>query len=421
MIYKYEHPEYFKDLPPVNYKDYDCNIVVFGAGALGAMAARLLEKKGVKIICFADSNPKKQGTEYLGYPVISPEEMKERYFDAAILITPYNVRSAHETIQDMGFRTILPSLFLFLEFETDDIKDVLPLLSLTENNLDAPMVSYMRRQAEFFCLGFGALKHLDIIVTERCTLRCKECSFFMPYYKEPRDFDWQELKKSLNRLLELASFYRIDILGGELFLYKQLPELLELLILSPRVQKISLLSNATIIPNKRTQELLRNRKIVVRLSDYGKNSYRINDLADLFNREKINFYVRRPDSWQSLTEICPPNIRSEKQIQDIYVNCCSFNGAAVLSNGILYRCPFASNAEKLGIISPNINDSVDLLAEPYCFEETAKKIEQFYERENFIDACRYCNGRDYRTKQVPVAEQMVGEPPELPNYRKENN
>ena len=418
MIYKYEHPEYFKDLPPVNYKDYDGNIVLFGAGMHGAMAARLLEKQGVKIICFADNNPKKWGTKYLGYPIISPEEMRECYFNAAIIITPTAIRPIYEQVKEMGFQTILPGLFLFLEFDTADVQDVLPEFYF-EKKIDTPMIAYMRLQAEFYCLGAGALKVLNVIVTERCTLRCKECLFFMPYYKNPRDYDWDGLKKSLSRLLEHESFHFVLVEGGEIFLYKKLPELLEMLISSPQIERIIPVTNGTIIPNKQTLELLKNPKIDFRISNYGEHSHRLGELVDLLKLEGVPFFVKRP-FWQRLAEICPPYFRSDEEVQDTFFNCCKFSGGPFLVDGKLYKCAFAANACNLGVIPKSYRDIVDLLSEPYDGEKMKEQINQLYKRENFIEACRYCRGRGWQTEQVPVAEQMVGVAPELPNYRKGN-
>lgn len=50
------------------------SVVIFGAGAQGRIAARYLKKLGLKIRCFADNDPGKQGTLTDGKPVVPPND-----------------------------------------------------------------------------------------------------------------------------------------------------------------------------------------------------------------------------------------------------------------------------------------------------------------------------------------------------------
>ena len=79
MHYKYAHPELFEQVSKTDFKEYDGNIVIYGAGFQGLLAAFLLKKMGVKVNCFADQDEKKREKPYFGLPVRSPEEMGEKY------------------------------------------------------------------------------------------------------------------------------------------------------------------------------------------------------------------------------------------------------------------------------------------------------------------------------------------------------
>lgn len=58
--------------------------VVFGAGQMGTMAARLLGTD-YDVLCFADNSPKKQGGTAAGLPVVSPEEAFAKAPDAVCI------------------------------------------------------------------------------------------------------------------------------------------------------------------------------------------------------------------------------------------------------------------------------------------------------------------------------------------------
>ncbi|MDZ4262723.1 MAG: hypothetical protein U1B30_10370, partial [Pseudomonadota bacterium] len=51
--------------------------IVFGAGGSGKHAIRVLQERGVKIVCVCDNDQKKQGCTVRGIPVIAPEQLHE--------------------------------------------------------------------------------------------------------------------------------------------------------------------------------------------------------------------------------------------------------------------------------------------------------------------------------------------------------
>ena len=45
------------------------------------------------------------------------------------------------------------------------------------------------------------LKSIDVQITEKCSLKCKDCSNLMQYYKKPIDADFEILTKSIDKIL----------------------------------------------------------------------------------------------------------------------------------------------------------------------------------------------------------------------------
>ena len=415
MVYRYEYPEYFKDVPFIDCSELNGNLVLFGAGLNGAVAARLLEKRGIRFLCFVDSDSRKWGTKYHGYSVISPSEMKRKYgADVAVMVTPYKIKAVYEQVQKMGYQNIITPHFLFLNFNIDsEMLGILPEYS-SKSQLIHAINRYLSKLSEFYANEPLPVRGraLNLMITERCTLRCRQCMNRIPYYTNPINYDWLKMKKALERLSEITTFQSVDVLGGETFLHPQLPDILEFLIETPQFESITVITNGTKMPDERALEAFRHPKIEVRISDYGKNSFRINELETLFSREGINYFIITP-RWFRCTGIHFHD-RTNEDVQDVYANCAkSDSDFTHLANGRLYKCQFADSAERLGLIPVVLADSIDILEEPFIADGLLRKVDQLYKRENFFNACRYCSGRGYYSEVIPAAEQIKGPIPKV--------
>ena len=67
--------------------DLDFPAVLYGAGGYAVYEKQQAEQSGIKPLCFVDADTEKQGRSYLGLPVISLEQAKERYGDFLVHIT----------------------------------------------------------------------------------------------------------------------------------------------------------------------------------------------------------------------------------------------------------------------------------------------------------------------------------------------
>ena len=66
------------------------------------------------------------------------------------------------------------------------------------------------------------LVYLDVVITECCTLKCRNCSNLMQYYKTPANLDADEVISSLSRILKAVRVERLKILGGEPFVCQKI-------------------------------------------------------------------------------------------------------------------------------------------------------------------------------------------------------
>ncbi len=125
MHYKYYHTELFDEVPAVDYKAFDNNIVIYGAGFQGLLVAHLFKQKNIGVICFADQDKEKQKSTYYGLPVISPEEMEEKYSDSLIIVTPYVFEPVYRKFKNNPkLKNVVLPVPLFLEFDNDGFDDL---------------------------------------------------------------------------------------------------------------------------------------------------------------------------------------------------------------------------------------------------------------------------------------------------------
>jgi MoaA/NifB/PqqE/SkfB family radical SAM enzyme len=409
MRYVYRHPEYFDGIERPDFSLCD-NLVIYGAGFQAALAIHFLRKQGVKIHCIIDNDIKKQGGTFLEHDILSPSVAMQKYPDCEILVTPFNHESAYKFVKNvLKPKNVYTPFSLFLNMELDEFvkTDGLPQWFYTEMEMDDHtfiwhLDRYLRKVANAYFPE--KYKHgLELSVSEICNLRCKECNAYMPYYAHPQHFPVNDIKIALDKLLKGRVFDYITIEGGETFVY---PDILDICrhIRKYNVDHCVLLSNGTILPNDNMLKELADLNISIRFSYYGKYSIKLADFIKKCKQFGIMYYVFNSD-WTEFSQI-NLTAHTDQEVQEIITDCYKGLGKSgpYLRGSTLYRCPFAGNTENLGILPVVPEDTINLLQEDS--KELQKSIEDFFLDPKAVFACKYCKGRGYTSKKVPVAEQL---------------
>lgn len=428
MYYTYEHMEEFNGVIFPDFTEYDGNLILHGAGINGALCAFALKKIGVKFLCFSDNDSLKQNTRYLGYPVYSPKECSRRFPDAAVLLDVYCSAEDLERFSALGYKTVLFPASLFLNLDCEEAA-----VYVTEqlgrgddgysfrDSVDAYQV--FEWIDEYMVRGVGYVTHkkeisraVNLDLTDRCTLRCKNCLALKPYFTNRSEMPWEKMELVIDRLLSLKWFRRFHLLGGEPFLYPHLDKVLEKLCASPELEHINIITNGTVIPNETVLNLLKNPKVMVRVSYYGDLSKNYRELEAVCRSRDIKIRVHA-QRWEDIGRALPA-VSSSRETQIRYDECSQKSGSFFyVLHGQATLCPFAANTHALGLYESDGEDVVDLLNTDSP-EALFERLNALYWRKAPLTACRYCNGwLPYVTKPVPVAVQYAaGEQPVLPDY-----
>lgn len=407
MHYVFEHPEFFDGVPRPDFKALNGNIVIYGAGFQGLLAAQLLEEQGVDVLCFGDQDVKKQGSLYHGLPVYSPKEMKMHYPNAVPIVTPYSLRPAFEYVRDeLGYSNAVTPFSLFLEFDSEKFDQLEQLPDWYHPE------ALTRNMYGFLCNCVNLqttvkLFSMNLSVSEVCNLRCKNCNALMPCYTAPKHFAYEDVLKDVNTLLYNRVFRSIFLEGGEPFLWKPFPELLCEVRERDNLLRIFINTNGTVIPNETLLSALAHPKITVLISDYG-HLNKISELKPLFAASGVQCMT----SSQKWFELSKYHLKPQTgtQFKRVISDCCKAGGLGdcYISDGKIYRCPEQGNLHKLGIFTSQENEYVDLRMEDKDLLQ--KKIDEFIDPKHLNTIprlCHHCNGRGFTGREVPPAEQLA--------------
>ena len=252
------------------------------------------------------------------------------------------------------------------------------------------------------------LPFLDVVITECCTLKCRNCSNLMQYYHEPENLDPDEVISSLKRILTSLRVCRLKILGGEPFVcQKVLVRVLGYLRneSEDRYDTIEIITNGTIVPSDECIHAMKDTpRLKVIFSNYGELSSKLIEFCEICKCEGIDYEVVEDDYWWDFGDVKFREEEEERKTQHRYDGCYSRRLCTTLYRGSLYVCPRQAHAIHLGLIPEEASECVNILKPEY--EDLKAMREAVYgliDRKERITTCSYC-GCDVGTK-VPRALQ----------------
>ena len=384
-------------------KTYSKNII-FGTGFYGKLAYSAFLQKGVNIEFFVDENPTQHGKLLYDKKIISLEELKEKEKDVNIFLgTGYVINSLSDRLKKLGFYSIYNCSSLFDDQSFN--KEILSFLGVN-NYLDSKTIN---RKIEIYKSGCKDInkselniKYIDIMITEKCSLKCIDCSNLMQYYQQPVNSDLELLKNSIDKVMDSVDrLFEFRVLGGEPFMNKDIGKILRHLKKFDKVSQIVIYTNGTILPKGENLDELKDQKILMDITNYAHLSRNHDNLIELCKKEKIPYLTTIP-KWTDSGRINFQK-KTEEKLKFMFKNCCT-NDYLTLLNGKLYRCPFSANTMNLKAIPIKKDEFIDL-EKNFSKQELKNEIIELYHKPEYLMACNYCNGRDFTTPRIETALQ----------------
>ena len=383
-----------------NIKKLGLPVIIFGARSVGEALFYACRDAGIKVECFCDNDLNKTKKLVCDTKVIHTSDLKKKYKDAVFLISAADIKDVVDQLKHLGYSKWYPSTLLLRNFDIYQYNYSVPV-DFVEYTVAACLFCH----DSFLTPGKLFLRSVDIIITERCSLRCQDCSNLMRYYKSPKDCDTKELYKNIDRFLDIVDeVNEFRVLGGEPFMNKDAHLIIKKLIEEPKVKKIVIYTNGTIPLRGDQIKSLKSEKVLFIITDYGKLSRNLNTLTKQLSENNIAFYVQKAGGWTDCSKI-KKHSRNIKKQEEIFRNCCAKN-TVTLSNNYLFRCPFSANAYRLRAVPDYKNDYVDIFNTSIDINEMKVKIKGFLLNKKFLKTCDWCNGRSFGDQRITPAIQL---------------
>ena len=245
---------------------------------------------------------------------------------------------------------------------------------------------------------------IDVVVTEKCSMKCKDCSNLMQYYANPVNADFDRLSGALKKIMnEVDHVLEFRLIGGETFVNRQAHEYLNMLREFDNYSRIAVYTNGTIIPRRENIAHFAKDDVYVRITDYGKHSRNIEGMRSSFDEFGVQHDSRVPE-WQDCGTI-KRHFRTEEESEKVFEECC-VNKTLTLIQDRLYQCPFSGNAHNLGATKLKESEYLDEVASLEDGEIRNRLFGMFRETK-FLSACDSCSGRPMDgERNHPVAIQV---------------
>lgn len=398
-------------------KDCKEDIVIFGTGIIGKRVLNFFYRNDIYVKEFCDNNKEVQNTVittdyYIKKKISSLESIKENDVkrdvnsDNKIFIIANklekHVNSIKNQLKENGYHNILTINDLF-NIITPDV-DIFPVEKLSF----FPPVYFLEKNKE----NSKTLHSFQMQITERCTLKCKNCANFMQYYKEPADYEVDEINTYVDKMADIFDrILRVSFIGGEPFFHKGWFDIIDNACKKPNISLIALVTNSTIIPNEEYLAKLDNSKVIVTISDYEShfknNNENIKKLSRILEKYKICYTIPSLGTWDNITVRNNANLPEDKIIE-YYSNCKIKDGCNMIIKGKYFACPQAANMHNLNMIPEEMSSYIDIMDTSISNEELAEKIVDFSRHNDYVTECQYCTKAvpENAHQEIPIAEQI---------------
>lgn len=249
------------------------------------------------------------------------------------------------------------------------------------------------------------ISRIAVSVTNQCSLKCRDCNNLMPYCKERFVIGVNEQIKDIKTILEYVdAIINLEIIGGEPFVYKQLPELLKYVLDEKRIRFVEVTTNGTILPCPEVIELLSDSKFCVLISDYGEvNSERAKKTYQFLKENHVCVRYLGNKRWIASGGI-DKRKKSRLKMKYEYFHCLARKDCRTLYKGKLYVCGRAPVLDELGLLS-NQSSYLDIRNIKNKKMAGRNVLKRFYMNKQ-AECCGYCDYSSDKTCWVKSGIQV---------------
>lgn len=370
-------------------------VIIFGASTVGEVLSHHLEEQGITVTAFTENQAHKTEQSFCGIEVIHTSKLQERFKDAHFIISAADIEDVIHQLNELGFYHTHAAGILIQNIDLEKRAYSAPV-DFVEFAVSACITCH----DSFLSPETISLRSVDIMVTEKCSLKCTDCSNLMQYFKEPVHYQLEEMLQSVETLCaSVDSIHEFRVIGGEPLMNKNVYGVIEKLSSISKVKRVVIYTNGSIPINMKYIDILQNPKVILMITSYGHLSKNLSKMESVCDEYKITYHTRPAQGWTDSSKIAQHH-RDTKTQNKIFQSCCA-KSLYTLSEGELHRCPFSANAARLGAIPDYKNDYINLLDPAIVSSGNRNRMQQFTSNmTEALSACDFCNGRPLDDPQI---------------------
>lgn len=250
-----------------------------------------------------------------------------------------------------------------------------------------------------------SVSNIDVHITTKCTLKCRDCSHYIPRYpKEAKHtMSLEEYKKYIEIMLKnIDKLYNVLLLGGEPLLHKDLKSFIEYSCSKRQIENVLVVTNGTILPNSELLKSMKHKKVKVVISNYSINkslkNCKIEELLKLLDKEGVKYSFEENFRFYRQPEIDLKNkVTDEIELKNNFYKC-QFKYCTILGEGKIYPCAQAKYIDTLDYEMKK-DSYIDLLNS----KTLRKDFIDFYKKDCF-SVCECCDMTNYGTVLFPAIQ-----------------
>lgn len=377
-------------------------VIIYAYSAIGEAVYQECIRQKIPVLCFCEDSIIQKNKANSKVDIFSLEEIIQRGLDGKFIICIPNAKPVITKLERSGYKNwVLAADYLVGQ---NYIQNIYTLKSkeIAIREIESCILShqYLQMPDKLF------VRNIDLEITERCSMRCRDCSNLMQYYKNPKDYAVETLIGWVDVLLKYVDeIYEVRILGGEPFMHRDIHQIIKKIISYPQVHRVLIFTNATIMPTKEMWDVMENVKVGFDITDYGQLSRNLMGIKRELDKRNIAYNVKKAGGWTKCSDIIKHG-RDKKALKELYNACCVKNLATLL-NGRIYKCPYIANGVNLRAIPVEEKEFVDLeQLEQMGLQEAKKALIDYLNSKQYFASCDYCNGRTYDAEEIEPAVQI---------------
>ncbi len=257
------------------------------------------------------------------------------------------------------------------------------------------------------------LMEVHSTITSRCTLKCKHCNMFMPYYREYVDYTAKDILEDLELLFRHVDYIvAYEILGGEPLINGELADMIRQIgdRYGNRIGNIGIITNGTLLPDEQLIEISKKYNVKYDFSDYTDvvdYKKRFDSAVKIVSDAGLRYSVNRSLRWCDFGFPVNNRMYDFDKVREHMLSCGPiFHG---LNDGKYYYCHVSWSADKAKLLKNVSDDYIDLRT----LDDDDRAKEAILEHSNgnmakgFVKLCKICGGcGNDNTEFVKAAEQM---------------